>query len=218
MPLQNRVTPEGEIIADPARGTLMGNRGGVMHRADKTLGRHWASRAWITCVIDFKGRREIIMAPHHYTQLFFLDEATAFAAGHRPCAFCRRADYVRFRDLWQRSRGLEAAPKSHEIDCVLHKERISAGTNRRLVRAKVAELPDGVLVKLEGRPHLLRDSRLWLWQPGGYRAPAALPHVQLEVLTPPSIVAIISAGYVPAVHASATTTPAHPMSDSGGHR
>jgi hypothetical protein len=218
MPLQNRVRPEGEIIADPARGTLMGNRGGVMHRADKTLGRRWASRAWITCVIDFKGRHEIIMASHHYTQLFFLDEATALAAGHRPCAFCRRADYVRFRDLWQRSRGLEVPPKSHEIDCVLHKERISAGTDRRLIRAKVAELPDGVIVKLEGRPHLLRDGRLWLWQPSGYRAPAALPRLQLEVLTPPSIVAVISAGYVPVVHSTATTTPTHPMSDSGGHR
>ena len=110
MPLQNRVTPEGEIIATPHRGLMMGNRGGCFHLPDRTLGsRRWATRQWIACVLEFKGRhRQAMMQPNRYTELFFLDEATALAAGHRPCFECRRRDAERFAALWAETRGWPA--------------------------------------------------------------------------------------------------------------
>lgn len=150
MPLQNRVTPFGEIVAIPERGTLMGIRG-ILHDAQGRIRRRWAGRAWLSCLLEFRGRRAQIMAPGHYTHLFFLDEPTAFAAGHRPCAFCRRADYVAFRDTWARANahfGLGARPLATQIDRVLHAERLAVGGGKRVHAVELAGLPDGVMVTL----------------------------------------------------------------------
>lgn len=164
MPLQNRVTPAGEIIATPHRGLFMGNRGGQMHRADRTLtGRRWTSRAWITCLLEWRGWREVVMADRHYTQLFFLDEATALAAGHRPCALCRRADYNRFLELFAAARNLPARPRAVDVDRVLHTERLTGAGTKRTFRAAIASLPDGSFVQVESGPALVLRGRLLAW-------------------------------------------------------
>ncbi|MCC6174153.1 MAG: hypothetical protein IT305_02515 [Chloroflexi bacterium] len=161
MPLQNRVTPYGDLVALPERGTMMGNRG-ILHDAEGRIVRGWASRAWITCLLEFRGRRGPVMAPSHYTRLFFLDEVTALAAGHRPCAECRRADYLRFRSHWAAANtdlGLGVEPRAADIDRVLHDERVlrargggERGGGRRSRKrtwpALLGDLPNGVLVAL----------------------------------------------------------------------
>src|SRR6204780_4286748 len=127
MPLQNRVTPSGEIIATPHRGMFTGNRGIIHDPATKTLlRRRWSSNAWLTCVCEFRGRRRKVMGGRSWTELFFLDEATAFAAGHRPCFFCRRDDANTFRAAWQRG-NRTGAKLAREIDAVLHRERLASG-------------------------------------------------------------------------------------------
>jgi hypothetical protein len=148
MPLQNRVTPFGEIIAVPERGTMMGNRG-ILHDARRRLRRQWAGKLWICCVLEFRGRRDPVMAPGHYTRLFFLDEPTALAAGHRPCAYCRRAAYNAFRKAWavgNAGLGLGPTPRAAEMDRVLHDERAGPGRSKRLHAATLSSLPDGVFV------------------------------------------------------------------------
>ncbi len=236
MPLQNRVSPEGEIVAVAARGTVYGNRGGCFHRDDKTLqARAWASRQWICCVLEFKNRRRPLMRPGLFTELFFLDEATALAAGHRPCFECRRDAAERFARLWpgeKRADGRAAAPA---MDRVLHAERLDAAGGKRIWRARLGDLPSGVFVRLgdmslreraaarprsggtlsRTRPLLLRNetagvsfavvgARLLAWSFEGYTRAVALDRArEVEVLTPPSIVAAIAAGYRPGLHASA---------------
>ena len=149
MPLQNRVTPDGSIIADASRGLLMGNRGGQMHDGARQLSaRRWVSKAWIACVLQYKDRHEVIMAPGHYTQLFFLDEATALAAGHRPCALCRRTDWLRFMTGWQDVHGLAARPKVAEVDQTLQAERVDADKRKVTYTAETADLPSGVMVSM----------------------------------------------------------------------
>ena len=204
MPLQNRVTPYGDIVATSARGTLMGNRGGQLHRADRTLtGRRWVSKAWIACVLEYKGRRETTMAPGHYTQLFFLDEATALAAGHRPCALCRRDDYERFRHAWQQAEGLDRAPSAPWMDARLHADRLEAPRGgKRTYTASVAELAPGVMLDLEGRPYLLLDDCLHPWSAQGYGEPRPAGGGKVAILTPASIVATLRYGYTPGIHAS----------------
>ena len=148
MPLQNRVTPFGEIVAVPERGTMMGNRG-ILHDARRRIRRPWASKLWICCLLEFRGRRDPVMAPGHYTRLFFLDEPTALAAGHRPCAFCRRGAYLAFRAAWAAGNGhlgLGSTPRAVEMDRVLHDERVGPGGSKRLHRAELSALPDGVFV------------------------------------------------------------------------
>src|SRR4249919_3303351 len=141
MPLQNRVTPEGDIIATPHRGLMMGNRGGAFHLPDRTIGhRRWASRQWIACVLEFKGRhRAVMMQPNRYTELFFLDEATALAAGHRPCFECRRRDAETFAGFWQEAFKRPKRPRADEMDLVLHAERLN-GRGKRMNRYKLDEL------------------------------------------------------------------------------
>jgi hypothetical protein len=201
MPLQNRVTPFGEIVAIPERGTLMGNRG-ILHNADQQVRRRWAGRAWISCVLDFRGRRDPVMTPGHYTRLFFLDEPTAFAAGHRPCAYCRRADYIRFRDTWAEANahlGLGEKPRAPEIDRALHDERIGIAGSKRVHPVELAGLPDGVMVW--GLPDDERDAflvwqgRLWRWSPSGYEAAEIALAGPASALTPPSVIATLAAGY-----------------------
>jgi hypothetical protein len=205
MPLQNRVTPEGEIIAAAARGLMMGNRGGALHDDGKTLGRRrWVSKQWICCRLDFNGRHRQVMAPGRYTELFFLDEATALAAGHRPCFECRRQDFLWFATLWARIAGQEGRAAAPEMDAVLQAERVGLDGAKVTHGAPFASLPSGTFVRIDGRAHLLLGSRLAAWTPEGYVEPRERPlEGEAEVLTPRTIVAVLAAGYCPTLHPSA---------------
>ncbi len=200
MPLQNRVTPFADLIADPARGTLLGNRGGKFHRDDRTLGtRQWASRQWICCVLDFKGRQRDVWG-RFYTELFFLDEVTAFAAGHRPCFECRRKDAEAFARLFPR---VHRAPL---MDDILHAERLN-GKLKRTHRAAIDTLPDGTMIAREGAAFALRGAQLLHWTPTGYDTVQPRPRdLDAEVLTPPSIVAVLANGYVLNWHSTVNCT------------
>jgi len=205
-PLQNRVTPAGEIVAVPARGLLMGNRG-CLHDADRKLGAaRWRSKLWICCVLDRQGRRRDPMPPGGWTALFFLDEATALAAGHRPCGYCRRPAYRAYAEAWRVARGLVVPPGAGDMDVRLHAERVDPRSRRqRTSRALAATLPGGVMVHHDGVPGLLAGGRVLPWSFAGYAAPVALREDEtVEVLTPPSSVAAIAAGYRPLLHPSAT--------------
>ena len=205
MPLQNRVAPTGEIVAVDARGTLMGNRG-CLHRPDRTLGvARWRSKMWIACRLEFKGRRRDPMPPGRWTALFFLDEATALAAGHRPCAECRREDFNAFAEAWGRAQGLARPPRAPEMDARLHAERVDRRTRRqRTTRSRVGDLPDGAMVRHDGAIGLLLGGRVLPWSFAGYGEAVALrPPTNVEVLTPPSALAAIASGYRPGVHPTA---------------
>jgi hypothetical protein len=200
MPLQNRVTPFGEIVALEGRGLVMGNRG-VLHDDGRRIVRSSQVRRWIACRIEFRGRRRTIMAPKRYTELFFLDEATALSAGHRPCRECRYADYQRFRLLWEGCIGGPAGADA--MDMQLHRERLS-GKTKRTFRSEVEELPDGTYVALDGDAWLVLGDELLAWSNAGYTKRRLRPaRMEVEVLTPRSIVAILAAGFRPGVHPSA---------------
>jgi hypothetical protein len=210
MPLQNRVTPTGDIIATPQRGLLMGNRGGAFHLPDRTLGnRRWATRQWIACVLEFKGRhRAAMMQPNRYTELFFLDEATALAAGHRPCFECRRRDAERFAALWAETRNWPAPARAPEMDLALHAERAGPRGQKVTYRARLDALPDGTIVRIgegdQSQICLLDGDRLLPWHPAGYGPPQlGSRRRDVDVLTPRSIVAVLLAGYRPMLHPSA---------------
>lgn len=203
MPLQNRVTPSGELLAVPARGLFMGNRGGRFHTDEKTLAaRRWASRQWICCVLDFRGRHRDVWG-RSYTELFFLDEPTALAAGHRPCFECRREEALAFAERWQDACRLRARPRAMEMDDVLHRERLR-GRAKRLHRREIDALPDGAFVALGAAAFAVRGKRLLRWTPDGYAARTGRPRrIAVDVLTPPVIVKVLSAGYEPHWHPSA---------------
>jgi hypothetical protein len=203
MPLQNRVDPFGELCADPARGLLMGNRGGRLHRDDRTLGaRRWVSRQWICCRLDFKDRHRKVWGAG-YTELFFLDEPTALAAGHRPCYECRRRDALAFAECWQQASGLKARPRAAAMDERLHRERLD-GRNKRRHALPVDDLPDGAFVSLDNAAFALRGDALLRWIPGGYSDRRTRPRSgTVDVLTPPAILAVLGAGYRPQWHPSA---------------
>lgn len=210
MALQNRVTPEGAIVAVAARGMMMGNRGGRLHRPDRTLAhRRWASRRWICCRLDFKGRRRTVMG-EGYTELFFLDEATAFAAGHRPCFECRRPEAALFARLFGEALGFARPPQADDMDRRLHAERVDRSGAKRIHRAPLRGLPDGAMFRVSHTIATKRGGRVAAWSHEGY---ACLPAIVcadddvVDVLTPPSIVAVLSAGYVPAFHASIEAVP-----------
>jgi hypothetical protein len=204
MPLQNRVTPESEIVAVGARGTMMGNRGGPLHGDDRTLRRRrWVSKQWICCRLEFNGRRRIVMAPSRYTELFFLDEATALAAGHRPCFECRRQEFLFFATLWNGIRGRDGRATVAEMDDVLHAERVDAAGRRPLWRSPWAALPSGTIARHGGAPHLVLSGWLLPWSHEGYCAALPRPDGEADVITPPSMAAVLAAGYRPALHASA---------------
>jgi hypothetical protein len=205
MPLQNRVTPEGEIIADPARGLMMGNRGGRLHDETRTLGRRrWVSKQWIACRLDFRGRRREVMGPCSYTELFFLDEATALAAGHRPCFECRREDARAFAAAWAKAQGGNRSPTAAEMDRVLHGERLTPAGDKRTFRAPLGELPDGAMIRGATGPRLRVDDVMLRWTPAGYCDPVlAVPALIVEILTPPSIIAVLKSGYVSMMHETA---------------
>ena len=203
MPLANRVSPFGELFADPARGLFMGNRGGRLHSGARTLTRRrWTSRAWICCLLDFKGRHRDVWQDG-YTELFFLDELTAFAAGHRPCFECRRRDAQDFADRWRRAQGLRARPRAAEMDEILHEERLE-GRDKRWHRRLAADLPDGAAVVLDNSPAMVRGETLMRWTPEGYVFPVKRPRGgEIDVLTPPAILGVLVAGYAPRWHPSA---------------
>ena len=200
-PLQNRVDPFGELIATPARGLFLGNRGGRFHRDDRTLGkRRWASRQWICCVLDFKQRRRTVWRDG-YTELFFLDEVTALAAGHRPCFECRRADAKAFAQKWAESKR-RAVPHAPEMDLVLHDERLE-GRAKRTHELPIDDLPDGAFIARNEAAHAVRGSHLLRWSESGYADRIARPRGMAKVLTPPSVVGALAAGYRPQWHPSA---------------
>ncbi len=203
MPLQNRVDPFGSLNAVAARGTLFGNRGGRFHTDAKTLtARRWASRQWICCVLDFKGRQRDVWG-RYYTELFFLDEPTALASGHRPCFECRRKDAEAFAEAWRVAQKLGARPYADEMDEVLHRERLD-GRDKRTHRHGIDTLPDGVFVVLDGAAFAIKGSRLLRWTPEGYAGAKPRPRgITVDVLTPPAILAVLSAGYQPLWHPSA---------------
>jgi hypothetical protein len=205
MPLQNRVTPLGELVAAPERGLVYGNRGCLHDEAGRIRRRH-AGKRWIACRLEFRGwRRRPLLQPGKFTELFFLDEATAFAAGHRPCALCRRADYVRFGELWQERHAGEAGADA--IDARLHAERLDSTRARRLHPAALDDLPDGAFVVDGGQARLVLGERLLAWNPGGYTDPRPRPAgAPAALITPPSLVAVLRAGWtgaVPLLHPSA---------------
>jgi hypothetical protein len=203
MPLQNRVTPTGDIIATAHRGLFTGNRGIIHDPATRTLlTRRWASQAWLTCVCEFRGRRREVMGGRSWTELFFLDEATALAAGHRPCFFCRRDDAIRFRAAWEAGNGV-ARVRARDIDAVLHRERLSGGKKRLHARTmSLEELPDGAMVQEGTESFLIVQGRALSWSPAGYlQTQNSLQDAML--LTPPSTLRALSAGYRPVLHPSA---------------
>ena len=207
MPKQNRVTPFGVLIATEFRGTLMGNRG-CLHDAQQHICRAFVGKRWIVCVLEFRGRHRAVMTPNHYTELFFLDEATAFAAGHRPCAECQRERYRLFREHWEAANpGLIRSSSSSidEIDRILHAERLDETGRKRAYRAPVTELPSGAMVADdEGLPYLVQHDVLTRWEPGGYRESIVKPvDAVFNVLTPRSVVRAIAHGYPVMVHQSA---------------
>ncbi len=181
----------------------MGNRGGRFHTDAKTLtSRRWASRQWICCVLDFKGRQRDVWG-RFYTELFFLDEPTALAAGHRPCFECRRKDAETFAEIWRAAGGLRTRPSAGEMDKVLHRERL-LGRAKRLHRWRVDALPDGAFIALQDDAYAVRGRDLLQWTPHGYKSRRPRPRaIEVDVLTPPSIVAALSAGYRPCWHPSA---------------
>ena len=203
MPLQNRVNPFGALFAASARGTFFGNRGGRFHTDAKTLtARRWQSRQWICCVLDFKGRQRDVWG-RFYTELFFLDEPTALAAGHRPCFECRRKEAEAFAEAWRMARGLSQRPYAAEMDKVLHRERLR-GRGKRLHRRNIDALPDGAFIALGGEAYAVRGDRILHWTPQGYDATKPRPRGStVDVLTPPAILAVLSAGYEPHWHPSA---------------
>jgi hypothetical protein len=208
MPLQNRVTPFGEIIASPARGTLMGNRG-IIHDpvSKRLLTRRWQHRVWICCVLEWKGFRHPIMGKGSYTELFFLDECTALAAGHRPCAYCRRADYNAFKRAWTAANvpgTLPVALPVAAIDRQLHGERVTRRREKRTFSTPLDALPDGTFIAIDGSAYLVLGESLLEWAIDGYRERRERGDLTfVEVLTPASTVAAMRDGYRPTFHPSA---------------
>ena len=206
MSLQNRVTPLGDLIATPHRGLVYGNRG-CLHNERGEIRKRNSTKRWIACRLSFRGRRRSpLMAPGRFTELFFLDEATALAAGHRPCAECRRSDYNRFGQLWSTHHPGQAGADA--IDAQLHTERLTASGGERLIHdAPYDELPDGAFVLEAGSPHLVLGIHLLTWSPGGYQVRRRRPtDRRATVITPRSIVAILNGGWdstVPFLHPSA---------------
>jgi len=206
-PLQNRVLPTGEIVAHPGRGLLMGNRG-CIHQPDRTLSvTRWRTKMWISCVLDWRGRTRDVMPPGRWTALFFLDEATALAAGHRPCGYCRRADHRWFGEAWRTGIGLEVRPYAREMDVALHAERVDRSRAKVTRPARFGDLPDGAMVINAGQPALVAGGKLLTWSFEGYGPPEPVAaDLRVTLLTPPSVVAALAAGYRPYVHPSAEPT------------
>lgn len=206
MTLQNRVDPWGRLIAVPARGTWLGNRG-ILHNENKQIVAPWRHKAWVTCRLDFNGIRRPIFSPNTYSELFFLDEATALAAGHRPCGTCRRERYKEFKALWCAANSDLASSDSvsiADIDRQLHSERAGHEGKKVTFAAAYQDVPPGAVIEIDGCAYLLWKGMLHGWTAEGYRRADIRPNPQtlITVLTPASIVKMLRAGFVPEVHAS----------------
>ena len=200
-PLQNRCAPDGSLHAVCARGTFMGNRGGRLHGSDRRLGRaRWKSRAWICCVLAFHGRHREVMG-ESYTEIFFLDEATALAAGHRPCFECRRKNARAFAAAWGLAQRQDAPPRAPEMDAALHAQRLGS----RQVLA-MRELPSGTIFQSAGGLFLQGSHRTLRWTFDGYQPVEAeiSPEARVTAITPAAVRSALSAGYAPELHPSAT--------------
>ncbi len=205
MPLQNRVDPYGVIFRTPARGTIMGNRGGALHNDRREIVRPFKGRRWITCLLEFKDRHRSVMSPRLYTELFFLDEAVAFAAGHRPCAECRRERFNAFKRAWmRRGEGIPTEPVlAPEIDAELHPARVDGGRKKVTHRAAMESLPNGCFVEMDGGAYLVWDDSIYLWTADDYaKKERRTDRLMVTVLTPRPIVECFRAGYEPETHGS----------------
>ena len=206
MPLRNRVTPLGDIVAEPGRGLVYGNRG-CLHDREGAIVRAYNGKRWIACRLEFRGRRRSpLVQPGRYTALFFLDDATALAAGHRPCAECRREDHRRLVEVWRAVHPGDLGADA--IDARLHGERLAfPARSKRTHEAPIDALPDGAFVLLADGPHLVLGARLVRWSSGGYTSSRPRPRRgPAEVITPPSLLPLLRAGFeplVPLVHPSA---------------
>jgi hypothetical protein len=202
MPLQNRVDPFGQLLVTPARGLFMGNRGGRFHTDAQTLTtRRWVSRQWICCVTQFKARQRQVWG-RFYTELFFLDEPTALAAGHRPCFECRRQNAEAFAEYWRQAQNLKRRPSAAGMDQVLHRERLD-GKAKRHHRRSIKDLPDGAFIALDGAAFAVHGNALLRWTAAGYAQRMMRSHGGMaDVLTPPAILDVLRAGYRPNWHPS----------------
>lgn len=205
MPLRNRVTPWGEIVAVSARGAMMGNRGGAIHNESHEIVRPYASRRWIACVLEFKGRHRIVMSPNRYTELFFLDEAVALAAGHRPCAECRRERFNAFKAAWARAHDIPISDRvfADPIDLELHPARIDRQRGKVTYHAPLESLPDGSFIRMTNDSYLVCGDFIYRWTFAGYQEKRRRPNdATVEILTPEPIVRCLLHGYRPQVHPS----------------
>jgi hypothetical protein len=204
MPLQNRVTPSGEIVRDPARGLFTGNRG-ILHDDGRRLARaRWRHPHWIVCRLSFKDHHREVMTPGRWTELFFLDEAVALAAGHRPCAYCRREAFLAFKEAWLAAHG-GTSVRAGELDRTLHRQRVEPRTRRQVTHeAELSELPDGSFVRIDGVARLVVGRALRAWSFSGYEEPTRRRSTRVEVLTPAATVAVLRHGYRPLLHPTAS--------------
>lgn len=215
MPLRNRVTPFGEIVAMPERGLFTGNRG-IIHdpTTRRLLSRRWATKAWIVCTCDYKGTRRSVMGGQSWTELFFLDEATALAAGHRPCFLCRRDAAESYREAWAKGNRVPA-PSAGVMDTTLHRERLQRRRHRLHVLTEPTEaLPDGAMIAAKGQAYLIAQAKPFLWVSTGYQHCPELPFVD-GLLTPPSTVSALRAGYQPVLHSSCAGDPTRLIPERG---
>jgi hypothetical protein len=198
--LQNRVDPYGNIIKAPERGAWLGNRG-VLHNDKKEIVRMYKVKAWITCALEFRGRYRQVMMPNRWTELFFLDEATAFSAGHRPCFQCRYKDHQLFKEFWLKGNpqyGFDMKTPVTKIDEILQTERVAANKSKVTYEENIKALPYGTFVLYNDKPCLLKNNKLYPWAPGGYEKPIEFPGTaKLSVLTPRSFVNMFRVGYIP---------------------
>jgi len=215
MPLQNRVTPFSTIEAAPHRGLFMGNRGRLHDDHRRLVVTGWRSLAWLICALEFRGRHRTVMAPHHYTELFFLDEAVALAAGHRPCAECRRPAFRAFMTAWAGNAG--PPPRATELDAALHRDRVARLRGHKHAPATLATVPFGaffVLPSSDGTPWIQLDDCAAAWSHAGYTGWARWPtSIEVDVLTPPATLAALRAGYRPILHPSAKAVRASSPTD-----
>lgn len=193
MTMQNRMSPQGQLHAVNARGALMGNRG-KLHNEHRQIVRPWKLQRWITCALQYQGIKRELMAPNSYTELFFLDEATSYAAGHRPCGDCRKDSYKAFKAAWAKAFP-DQEQSATSIDKVLHEARLDSNNSQRTWQASLAELPDGAMIEHEGLPVLLWRGHQWCWSFTGYSRLAQPIRVStVTVLTPAPFVALLRNG------------------------
>lgn len=200
--LQNRVDPFGNLIKTEARGSWTGTRG-VLHNDQQEIIRPFKLKAWLTCKLEFKGRKRKVMSPGRYTELFFLDEATAFSAGHRPCCECRRNDFNRFKSFWLRGNpgyNFDEKISIQKIDEIIHKERIDQDNSKITFEESSPDIPNGIFVLFNNKPFLIFNNRMFLWSAFGYEKGIPLQGPdKLIILTPMSVVNTFRAGYEPQI-------------------